>query len=194
MECRKSGERCHAATGIQRIGAGADGGEQDIGAGQRDVLHQHDLVEHGQPAIGGGREIRNVDGAAMEDEAGEHAEHRQRPADDARLETDEHGEAGDQFEQAGEIGKRGRGRQAGARNHPRRPGGIHQLAEAGIDEHERKQDAREKEKGAIGRRHLETPVGVCGTASATKNCLASICPFLLFWKDKRLETYRSQNG
>ena len=148
-----SGGDGHAAAGVERIGARAEGGEQDVGASQGDVLHHHDLVQHGQPAVCGSREIRNVDRRAVEDDAGEHAEEGEQPAGDLGLEADEHEETGDQFEQAGKVGERGGRGQAGAGDHAGGAGRIDQLAEAGIDEDEGEKDAGDKDDGVVAAGH-----------------------------------------
>src|SRR6185369_2295687 len=103
--------------------------EHDIGAGKRDVLQEVDEVQAVDPAVSSCREVRNIDRCKVEDNAGEDTEDSEKPADDAHLEADEHGNAGCQFKEAGEIGERRGSRQASAGDHAGGGSRIGNLAE-----------------------------------------------------------------
>ncbi|OWK25421.1 hypothetical protein AJ87_10195 [Rhizobium yanglingense] len=89
----------------------------------------------------------------MEDEAGEGAEEGECPADDTGLEANEDGKPGNKLKEASGIGEKRCGRKAGTADHPGRTGRIGELAEAGHDEHKRKQDAGDKKDDVGGIRH-----------------------------------------
>ncbi len=89
----------------------------------------------------------------MENEAGEDAEDGKRPGGDFRLEADENGKTGHEFEEACEICKRGCGRHAGTGDHAGRTGRIGKLAEAGIDKDEGKQNAGNKNENVLAAGH-----------------------------------------
>ena len=136
--------------------ASAEGGKQDVSAGKGDVLDHHDAVQRVDPAKSRLRPARNGNGAAVENQTGEDAENGKRPGSDLGLETSENGKAGDEFEQACNIGKRGCGGQAGAGDHAGRAGRIDQLGIAGDDEHGREKNAA----GEIGCQHLTINGGI----------------------------------
>ena len=88
------------ALGVDGVGAGAEGGKQDISAGKCDVLHHHDAVQRVDPAKSRLRPVGYGNGAAVEHQTGEDAEDGKRPGSDFGLETSENGKTGNEFEQA----------------------------------------------------------------------------------------------
>ena len=85
--------RCEAALGVNRPCARASNGKRQEAAGKADILEQHDLL--------------HLVRAAMEHEAGEHTERRQRQRGIFGLEADENGNASKDFKDCSSPCQRG---------------------------------------------------------------------------------------